>query len=112
MIKLYRPVNDKELALIEESGWTKFPQRLPEQPIFYPVLNIEYAMQISKEWNVPAYGCGFVLEFDISDDYVNQFDIKNVGGEVHNEIWVPSEEMDTFNDNIIGKIRLVKSYFK
>ncbi|MES2519708.1 MAG: hypothetical protein V4585_16445, partial [Bacteroidota bacterium] len=57
---LFRPVSQKELDLIEKSGWKKFPPRLPEQPIFYPVMNEDYAVQISKEWNVPAYGAGFV----------------------------------------------------
>lgn len=33
---LYRPVNQAELDLIEQSGWRKFPARLPEQPFFYP----------------------------------------------------------------------------
>ena len=51
---LYRPVNQKEFDLIEQSGWKAFPPRLPEQPIFYPVTNEAYAVQISKEWNVPA----------------------------------------------------------
>jgi len=27
------------LALVEASGWLAWPPRLPEQPIFYPVLN-------------------------------------------------------------------------
>ena len=31
---LYRPIGQKELDLIAESGFTKFPPRLPEQPIF------------------------------------------------------------------------------
>ena len=31
---LYRPVGEQELALIRESGYTAFPPRLPEQPIF------------------------------------------------------------------------------
>jgi len=48
-ITLYRPVGPKELALIEESGWREFPLRLPEQPIFYPVLNEEYATQIARD---------------------------------------------------------------
>ena len=40
---LYRPVGLNELRLIYESGLKAFPPRLPEQPIFYPVLNLEYA---------------------------------------------------------------------
>jgi hypothetical protein len=38
-LTLHRPIGPKELQLIEQSGWTKFPPRLPEQPIFYPVMN-------------------------------------------------------------------------
>lgn len=44
---LYRPVGQKELDLIQESDYTSFPARLPYQPIFYPVLNEEYAIQIA-----------------------------------------------------------------
>lgn len=35
---LYRPVGVAELRLIARSGFREFPPRLPEQPIFYPVL--------------------------------------------------------------------------
>ncbi len=55
---LYRPVGPKELALLEASGWSAFPPRLPEQPIFYPVLNEEYAAWISRKWNVRDCGSG------------------------------------------------------
>jgi len=48
-VTLYRPVGPKELALIEASGWRAFPPRLPEQPIFYPVLNEDYAIQIARD---------------------------------------------------------------
>src|SRR5437764_1880429 len=47
---LFRPVGPKELDLIAKSGFREFPPRLPEQPIFYPVLNEEYARQIAKDW--------------------------------------------------------------
>ena len=49
---LYRPVGTKELELIRESGYRAFPPRLPEQPIFYPVLNEKYAVEIASRWNV------------------------------------------------------------
>ena len=44
---LFRPVGPKELPLIAASNYREFPPRLPEQPIFYPVLNEEYARQIA-----------------------------------------------------------------
>ena len=41
---LFRLIGKNELALIEASGFTAFPSRLFEQPIFYPVLNEENAI--------------------------------------------------------------------
>lgn len=110
-IVLYRPVGSKELDLIKESGMKKFPPRLPEQPIFYPVMNEQYAIQITKEWNVPAYGAGFVTKFSVRKSYVNKFKVQNVGGEIHDELWIPSEELDEFNNNIIGLIEVIKELF-
>ena len=60
-LTLWRPVGPKELALIEASGMRAFPPRLPEQPIFYPVLTEDYAVKIARDWNVPASGAGHVL---------------------------------------------------
>ncbi|WP_338870645.1 hypothetical protein WBJ53_23305 [Spirosoma sp. SC4-14] len=107
---LFRPVSRKELDLIEQSNWTKFPPRLPEQPIFYPVTNIEYARQITVEWNVPAYGNGYVTQFEVDSEYLKKYKVENVGGTIHNELWVPSEELDEFNRHIIGPINVVESY--
>jgi hypothetical protein len=107
---LYRPVGPKELALIEQSGWQRFPPRLPEQPIFYPVMNEEYAIQIARDWNVPASGSGFVMKFAVLKDYLQKFKIENVGGPIHNELWVPAEELDEFNDNIVGLIEVTQRF--
>ena len=104
---LYQPVGPKELDLIKESGYASFPPRLPEQPIFYPVLNKEYAIQITDEWNVPAYGAGYVVEFDMDTEFLGNFEEQNVGGEIHNELWIPAEELEEFNANIIGIIRVI-----
>lgn len=109
---LYRPVNKFELDLIEQSGWEKFPPRLPEQPIFYPVLNEDYAIQISRDWNVPHYGCGYVLRFAINTDYLKKYKVENVGNIEHNELWVPAEDLEEFNNNIIGKIEVTKEFHK
>lgn len=107
---LFRPLNQAELDLIKQSGWTSFPPRLPEQPIFYPVTNEDYAIQISKEWNVPAYGVGYVTRFAVKTDYLTKFKVENVGGQIHNELWVPAEELDEFNDNIVGQIEVIKEF--
>jgi hypothetical protein len=108
---LYRPVGPKELKLIELSGWMRFPPRLPEQPIFYPVMNEQYAIQIARDWNVAASGSGFVTKFEVKTQYLERYPVQNVGGEIHNELWVPAEDLDEFNDNIVGLIEVTKSFY-
>jgi len=108
---LYRPVGPKELALIEQSGYKRFPKRLMQQPIFYPVMNEEYAIQIARDWNVPASGSGYVTKFAVQSGYLAKFQVQNVGGVVHDELWVPAEELEEFNDHIVGVIEVTKSFF-
>ncbi|UOG75527.1 hypothetical protein MTX78_02770 [Hymenobacter tibetensis] len=104
---LYRPVNQQELDLIAASGWLEFPPRLPEQPIFYPVLNEQYAAQIARDWNVPYYGVGYVLRFAVEAEYAASFPVQNVGNQEHEELWVPAEELADFNRHIMGQIEVV-----
>lgn len=108
---LYRPVGPKELKLIEESGWKRFPKRLIEQPIFYPVMNEEYAAQIARDWNVPASGSGFVTKFHLPAEYLSKYEVQNVGGRIHNELWVPAEDLEEFNDHIVGEIVVTQSFY-
>ena len=104
---LYRPVGPKELALIRASGMKAFPPRLSEQPIFYPVLNEEYATQIARDWNVKDSGAGYVTRFTVRSDYLAKFNVETVGSRVHQELWVPAEEQDKFNRNIVGEIEVI-----
>ena len=109
---LYRPVGTKELKLIEKSNYCKFPPRLPEQPIFYPVLNETYATEIASQWNV-KYNYdhkGYVTKFEVDDTYIQQFEVHTVGGSYHKELWVPAEELDTFNQHIIGIIQVISKF--
>jgi hypothetical protein len=109
-VTLYRPVGPEELALIEESGWRAYPPRLPEQPIFYPVTNEEYAIQIARDWNVRASGAGYVTAFEIDADYVSRFPTRIVGNRIHEELWVPAEELPEFNTKIVGLIRVTRVF--
>jgi hypothetical protein len=111
---LFRPVGVKELLLIAETGFTAFPPRLSFQPIFYPVLNFEYARQIASEWNTDDENSGysgFVTQFEVEDSYAKQFDVQTVGGEVHKELWVPAEELETFNKHIVGEIEVKAAFY-
>ena len=107
---LWRPVGPAELSLVEASGWVRWPPRVPDQPIFYPVLNRDYAVLIARDWNVPAYGCGFVTEFEVDSPFLDRYEIHQVGGRTILEYWVPAAELDDFNANIVGRIRVVDRF--
>ena len=108
---LFRPVGTAELELIRQSGFAAFPPRLPEQPIFYPVLNAEYACEIAEKWNAKTDdGKGYVTKFEVDDVYCAKFEIHTVGNHIHKELWVPAEELSEFNRHIIGKIELIKEF--
>ena len=107
---LYRPVGQPELVLIEGSGWRRIPPRLAWQPIFYPVLSEEYATRIAKEWNAKdeAKGSvGYVTRFEVETGYLDQFDPHTAGGRDLVEYWIPTEELDAFNDHIVGQIEVI-----
>lgn len=108
--RLYRPTGQAELDLVEASGWLAWPPRLPEQPIFYPVMNEWYATKIAREWNVPHAGVGYVTEFDVDAAYLDRFAVQQVGGREVLELWVPAEELEKFNAHIVGGIRVIARY--
>jgi len=111
-MQLYRPVGLIELQRIYESGMHAFPPRLPEQPIFYPVLNFTYAAQIARAWNTKSHSfAGYVTEFVVDDPYVAQFERRVVGGRLHEELWVPAEQLAEFNQHIVGLIRVSAASF-
>lgn len=107
---LWRPTGPKELALVEASGWRRWPPRLSDQPIFYPVLNEDYAIRIARDWNVKASGVGYVTRFDVRREHLEQYEVQQVGGETILEYWIPAERLEEFNDNIVGAIEVVHTF--
>jgi hypothetical protein len=107
---LWRPVGPDELELIRQSGMRAFPPRLPEQPIFYPVVTEDYAIKIARDWNVRDSGVGFVTRFEVRNDFLAKYRIEEAGGRAHREYWVPAEDLDAFNAAIIGEIAVTHSF--
>jgi len=109
-VTLWRPVGPAELRLIAEAGYRAFPPRLPEQPIFYPVLNEAYAVQIARDWNVKADGAGYVTRFDVRQDFLAAYPVQQAGGRDHLEYWIPAEDLAAFNAAIVGLIEVVEEF--
>jgi len=104
VVILWRPTGPEEIELVRATGSKRWPPRLPDQPIFYPVLNEDYANRIARDWNVKASGVGYVTRFAVRKSYLDRFDVQQVGGATILEYWIPADELEEFNDNIVGTI--------
>jgi hypothetical protein len=109
-VTLWRPTGPKELELVAASGYLRWPPRLPGQPIFYPVLNEEYATKIARDWNVRDSGVGYVTRFSVRRDFLDAYEVQQVGGKTILEYWIPAEDLPALNDNIVGTIDVVAEY--
>ena len=109
-VVLYRPIGPKELELVSASGYKYWPPRLSEQPIFYPVTNEDYAREITIKWNVPQSGVGYVTRFLVKKSFMERYQVHKVGGGTHTEWWIPAEDLDELNENIVGLIEVIGEY--
>jgi hypothetical protein len=108
---LYRPVGYEEFKLIRESGFRRFPTRLAEQPFFYPVLTEDYAIKIARDWNTrEPSGLGYVTRFSVKREFLDRYTIQTAGGKSHREYWIPAADLEDFNDNIVGKIEIIRKF--
>lgn len=106
----YGPTGPEELALVRDSGWWAWPPRLSGQPIFYPVLSEDYATKIARDWNVPQSGAGYVTQFKVRKAFLDNYEVHQVGGQTILEYWIPAEDLDQLNANIIGTIEVIATY--
>ncbi len=109
-VTLFRPTGPNELKLVEQSGFRRWPSRLPEQPIFYPVTDEQYAEEIARNWNVKDSGVGYVTRFQVKKTFMDRYIVQTVGARHHTEWWVPAEELEALNDNIVGLIEVISEF--
>ena len=109
-VTLYRPTGPEELKLVKDSGSKKWPPRLPEQPIFYPVTNGEHAKEIAIKWNIKNSKVGYVTRFEVKKDFMDRYEIQKVGGKNHTEWWIPAKDLEELNANIVGLIEIIGEY--
>lgn len=112
-ITLFRPIGRKELDLIQVSGYRAFPPRLSFQPIFYPVLDYDYAVQIARDWNTKdaasAYA-GYITQFSVDATYLSRYKVHTAGSSAHREYWILAEDLAEFNRHIVGEIEVVAEF--
>lgn len=106
---LWRPVGPAELELLRAAGMRAWPPRLPDQPIFYPVLSEAYARQIAAEWNTAASGAGYVTRFRLPTPVARRYPTCQAGGRDKLELWIPADELGEINRHLIGPIEVVEA---
>ena len=107
---LFRPTGPEEIALVRASGFRRWPPHLAGQPIFYPVTNREYAIKIARDWNVTESGYGCVTRFAVHTSFMERYQIQAVGGALYTEWWVPAEDLEALNDNLVGLIEILDEF--
>lgn len=110
---LFRPTGLTELRLLAAADWRAWPPRLPDQPIFCPVLTLAYARKIAREWNASdrfSGFVGFVTQFELEEAFSKRYPVQLAGGRAHEELWVPADELEEFNHHIVGQITVIEAF--
>ena len=107
---LYRPVGPKELASDSRQRLSRISAAPAAATHFYPVLNVEYARQIARDWNVKDSGAGYVTRFAVRKEFAGRYAVQTVGSSVHQELWIPAEDLAEMNRNIVGLIEVIAEY--
>lgn len=72
--------------------------------------NQEYAREIAVKWNVKESGSGYVTQFQVKKSFADRYEIQKVGGSNHTEWWIPAEDLNELNSNIVGLIEVVSEH--
>jgi hypothetical protein len=76
-------------------------------------LTEQYAIRIARDWNTKdpnSNFVGYVLRFAVRKEYLARHEPHEAGGRELQEYWIPADELDKFNDNIIGPIEVLHEY--
>ncbi len=114
-MKLWRPIGEQELGKIEASGMRAFPVTTRHEPIFFPVHSFEYADKIARSWNSVEEDyqfLKFIVMFSLTDKFLARYATQSACEGRYVEYWIPPEDLDEVNENIIGQIEVVAEYKK
>jgi hypothetical protein len=111
-ITLFRPVGQKELELIRQAGDKSFRRGFLINQFFTRSVIEEYAVKIARDWNTKYDdpGVGYVKRFEVRKSFLDQYEVQTVGSSVHQEYWIPAENLSEFNRNIVGLIEVIAEF--
>jgi hypothetical protein len=68
------------------------------------------SLQVSEQINVKESGIGHVTRFQVKASHLYKYKEEIAGGVAHTEYWIPAEELELFNDNIVGVIEVIETF--
>lgn len=69
--------------------------------------NRSASVDITKNWNMKEHGLGYVTRFQVNTEYLSRYAVHVVGSREHSEYWIPANELEEFNKNIVGSIEVI-----
>ena len=51
-----------------------------------------------------------MTRFMVKKDFMDKYEIQQVGGKNHTEWWIPADDLDELNSNIVGLIEVIGEY--
>lgn len=111
---LYYLVDQKELSKIVDTNYKQIPVRNQPQNMCCFLLNQFYAEQLAHDWNNNGFDYSYavhVIAIDLPNAYLEQFSVQKFSTEQENELWILPTELPRLNAQILGRIKLVKSFF-
>jgi hypothetical protein len=70
-------------------------------------------VQIARDWNTKdeASGyIGYVMRFAVDEAFLAKYETRTVGSSRHQEYWIPAEDLDAFNDHLLGSIEVIATF--
>ncbi len=72
-----------------------------------------YAAQIARDWNTKDAGSGYVgyvTRFAVEERFLAKYEPHTVGASIHQEYWIPAQDLDSFNGHLIGSIEVIATF--
>ena len=107
-VTLGRPAGPEDLVLVEASGWRRWPSRVFDQPISYPVLNDDHEIRVARDWSVKACDVGHVTRFQVRRQHLEKYDVEQVDGQPILAYWIPAERLEELDHNILGNTEVLR----
>jgi hypothetical protein len=50
------------------------------------------------------------MRFEVKRSFIDRYDVKEAGGRLHLEYWIPAEDLEALNEAIVGQIEVVHCF--